>query len=290
MAKVRDNNVKIVGTVVENAPITGVSSKGKAFVRGNLVIKLVDDSKYERQIPIQYYFNELTNAGKATASYITMLDPTLIGKRVSITGEINENRYFSDKKQQIASGTRLRIAFINVLSPMAVDKDEATFIFTGFVVEGLKDIVDNDGITIDHTIKLGQISYSGKECNIVAFNVNPSFQAAVAAIGAQFAPGVTVKISGILDYDVKFTQTETREASLFGPEIVTTINNQIRVERLQIESANLIETPEMAYSEVDVKECMEISEAETRRLEEEHKSDASKGSTTSTATSVRRLI
>ena len=47
---------------------------------------------------------------------------------------------------------------------MAADKDEATFIFTGFVVEGLKDIVDNDGITIDHTIKLGQISYSGKEC------------------------------------------------------------------------------------------------------------------------------
>ena len=56
-------------------------------------------------------FNELTNAGKTTAKLCHNVRPTLIGKKSLITGEINENRYFSDKKQQIASGTRLRIAF-----------------------------------------------------------------------------------------------------------------------------------------------------------------------------------
>lgn len=267
----RDNKVEIIGTLESINVIKDTSPKTGAYLRGNLVVKV--SSPKTMNIPLNFFTSAQTKDGKPRKLY-GQLDTLRQGQRVSITGAIDDNKFWDQGRGQLVKGKRLNVVFVNNVG--SSDSDKAEFSYSGFVKETIKEIFNQEGVTTGYTIRLAQSNYDGSRCQVIGFMVDPKNTAAVRYVTQEYTSGKTVKVSGELDYDII---TETREEAVdFGKPITKTF--QRNISNLIITSG--VSVSEGVYEREDIDRLVAGDAADDRQVETNARGQEKSGAQVST--------
>lgn len=269
MEKLRTNVVKVIGELVEaNLEIRQSKTNGNDFISGNIVIKSIINNR-EQLTELQLYSSAVKKDGSPNKFFETYRNlENKIGKRLSVQGEIEESRYYSDQTGQVISFNRNVGRFVNDARTNEVD--QAKFEFAGYVLKPISERLNKDGEVIFHEITMAQSNYNGTLPVVVKFTVTDSN--IVKAVEQLYEKGITAKISG--DYSVVTEEAEYTEESAFGEPIVKT---SVRTYRNYIVTSGTQPAETGAYSPEDIIALDSAYMDETARLESEAKDSVLSG-------------
>ena len=138
----RKNSFNIVGTLKDAKIRGGVNAKnGQEYVSVNAVIESVIGGK-TNEYEVEYFANKLTKDGKESQLFVNYSKmPDMIGKKISTSGELRENMFWSTKTNQISSSQRLSGRFVR----LAADNtpDAGTFELGGFIARSISEKKNN---------------------------------------------------------------------------------------------------------------------------------------------------
>lgn len=222
------NRIHVVGTIEEVELKRDVARNDKNYIGGNIVIKSQlgeGDSAREQLTTIHLFAFQKTKDGKDNSFYKTYDElEDRIGERVAVDGELEENRFYSDRNNTLISQVRNRGKFINPAK--REEEDEATFTFGGYVVKGLTEKLNKDNELIHYEIVLGQADYSGEKPIYITFALDPEREKAVNFIQNNYEVGETVKING--DIEIVHEKVEYTEENAFGEDNTRVFDNYFR--------------------------------------------------------------
>lgn len=263
----KDNRVDIVGTLVEADIKTGTSkTSGAKYVNGTVQIKTTPADK-EMVIELSLMSMEKSSKGNVLKNFeFFQTLPSLIGKRVSVTASIEENKFWSATSNTLVKTPKLRVNFINLQQAGETLKDTATFTIGGFVARPLVEISDRDGNLVGYELTLGQANYKEDMATFIPLRVDPRNNAAVTYIQSQYLKGDTVRLNGILNFKSE-TITKTEKAD-FGPDVVKTYQKNIK--EYLIESGAKI-SDETIYDNATIEKLTNAATADDERVQAEAK-------------------
>lgn len=225
----KENKIHVVGTIEEVDLKRDVSrNNNKNYIGGNIVIKSDIDGR-EQLTTLNLFAFERTKEGKENSFYKTYdgLEER-IGERVSVDGELEENRFYSERNDSLISQVRNRAKFINKANDG--DEDTASFTFGGYVVKPLSERLNKDEELIHYEIVLGQADYSGSKPIYLTFAVDPDHEKAVKFMQDNYEVGETVRVTG--DIEIVHEQNEVVEENAFGEDNVRVFDNIFRTYKI----------------------------------------------------------
>ena len=181
-----------------------------------------------KEYEIEFFSKATTAAGAPNKLYATYVDlEKNIGKKIKVTGEFRENRYYSSTKEAVISVNVLSGRFINY---DVKDADTATFEFQGFVIKELTEKTNKDGEIYQYNIGIAQEGYKENSLTVINFNVStePESSEIVNVIRDQYTIGNSVTITGDLDFYSETTTSEINQEGGFGKPIVREYTNTYR--------------------------------------------------------------
>ena len=222
----RTNNVKIVGHLISADMKTGArKDTGAGYISGNAVVQSVIGGE-KKEFEISFYANEQTQDKKVSKLYTSYSKMNeLVGKKVEITGELRENRYYSNNAKQLVSAQQISGRFVRGVSE-ATD-DVATFELGGFVVSELTERKNKKGEIFSYSLQLGQANYSGNAMSIFTVSARPSDVDIIKGLQSMYRAGDTVVVNGVLDWVVEVVTKESDNVG-FGSGAVHSYTNRMR--------------------------------------------------------------
>lgn len=209
----KENRVEIVGELMEYGLSIKKDREDNEYISGQVIVKsIIKDNEY--LIPIEFFSRAKKQDGtpnKLFESYVALENK--VGERVSINGEIQENRWFSENSGQVSSYNRVAGRFINV--PRKNQEDVADFSFAGYVVIPLTERTDKEGKLLFHEITIAESNYNGEFPIYVKFTIKDSNIASI--MQDLYSKGDTVKVNGF--YEVETSSREVEEETAFGDPI-----------------------------------------------------------------------
>lgn len=264
METLRTNNIKVVGRLI-STDLKEASRKdnGQGYISGTITVQSVFGGS-TKEFEISLYANAQTQAKQPNKLYISYSKlHELVGKKVEVTGELRENRYWSANAKQLVSAQQLSGRFIRGVSEST--EDEAKYELGGFVVTTLTERKNKEGEIYRYDLQLGQVNYSGNALSIFTLHVQPSDTEIIRGLQSMYHAGDTVLVNGILDYRV---ETVTRESSNvgFGSAAVHTFTNRTR--QLWIAGGSNVYTKEEdgKYSELAIRDLISAYKAKDVEL------------------------
>lgn len=227
MAEVlRTNSIKVVGRLISTDLKKGNrKDNGQGYISGNITIQSVFGGS-TKEFEVALYANEQTQAKQPNKLYISYSKLNeLVGKKVEVTGELRENRYWSTNAKQLVSAQQLSGRFVRGVSEST--EDEAKYELGGFVVSTLTERKNKAGEIYRYDLQLGQANYSGNALSIFTLHVQPSDVEIIKGLQNMYKAGDTVLVNGILDYKVE-TVTRASDNVGFGSGAVHTFTNRTR--------------------------------------------------------------
>ena len=210
----RENEFKVVGTLVSaDNKIGARKSDGLGYIVTTAVVKVEVAGQKNRDFEITFKSNEKTTAGQPNKLYETYSKlPNLQGKKVEISGEIKESRFWSNNTGQIISVQKLEGKWVKGALP--TEPDEASFIVGGFIARELQEKKNKDNEIYRYDLMIGQETYADSGVlQMLTLHVNPTAAEVVRGV-KNYQAGQTVKLKGSLDW---YTEVITREEdSAFG--------------------------------------------------------------------------
>ena len=243
MELLKTNQFNVVGTLKSVDLQERTSSKtGNQFVSGSILVESIIKGE-TNEFVIDLFANKLTADKKPSKLYENYLDlNNLIGKKIDVSGNLSENRYFSEKSNQMASRQTLSGRFIKGVVPNTADS--ATFSVGGFVVSNLVEKKRKDNSIYAYELTLAQANYREDNLTMFRLQVKPEDTDIVRGIEKTYKVGDTVLISGELNFLVE-TTTQTIE-NAFGAPTVKTYQN--RYNSFYVTGGSNPEQGESAYS------------------------------------------
>lgn len=205
------NKVYIVGTVAEVDVMERTSGAGKNFISGKVIVKCVIDNK-DNLVEVRVIANENNKDGSVNKMFTTYKNlPALLGKRVRVQGELNDESMINDDGT-VRHFNTIRGTFFN--NARNDEEDSCTFEYSGFVTKGIVERKNKDDELIGFRIEIAQANYNNTNMRNIRFDVNKNDINIAQAIESNYLVGSTVKIQGKISYD---TRTEVREEEVsFG--------------------------------------------------------------------------
>lgn len=224
MDLLRTNTFKIVGKLVSQNLKTGNrKDNGAGFISGKAVVVSNLGGK-DCEFEVSFFANQSTQNGKDNQLYVSYSKMSeLIGKKVEITGDIRENRFYSARTNEMVSAQQLSGRFIRGVAETSAD--EGSFEVGGFVVESLKEKRNKNNEIYRYDLALGQSNYSGTNMSRLVFHINPSDVEIVKGVSA-YQVGQTVSVYGDLRFYVETITTEKANEGGFGAPVVRTYVNR----------------------------------------------------------------
>lgn len=221
----RTNLITIVGRLVSCDMKPGNrKSDGAGYVSGKATV-ISNIGGVDNEFEINFTTSQTTKDGKESQLYLSYMKmPELIGKKVEISGELRESRFYSSKQEQMVSGLQLSGRFVKGVAETTTDV--AKFEFAGFVIEELKERLTKNNEVYRYDISLGQSNYSGTGMSKITLNVNPADVEIVRGVKG-YQVGQTVRVKGNLNFLVKTVTLEAKNEGGFGEAIVRTYTNKI---------------------------------------------------------------
>lgn len=222
----KQNTFKVVGRLVsQDLKILNKKSDGTGFISGNIIVEAnLDGAKNEFEI--SFYANEKTQDGKVSALYTQYSKlGELVGKKIEVSGDIRESRFWSSNANQMVSAQKLSGRFVHGVAETT--NDEGTWEIGGFVVEGLKERTNKDGDIYRYDLTLGQANYRGDSMSRFVLHINPADAEIVAGVG-RYSVGQTVQVNGDLRFIVTEVRSERKNEGGFGEPVVKVFTNRQR--------------------------------------------------------------
>lgn len=218
------NTFKVVGKLVSQDLKVGQRKDGKGgFISGNAVVVANLDGR-ENEFEISFFTNQSTKDGKESqlfTSYSKLGD--LVGKKIEVSGDIRESRFWSSNANQMVSSQKLSGRFVRGVAETT--EDEASFELGGFVVEELVEKKNKDNDVYRYDLTLGQANYKGDNMSRFIVHVNPSAIEIKRGV-EQYHVGQTVEVYGDLRFIVTKSTVEQKNEGGFGAPIVRTYVNK----------------------------------------------------------------
>lgn len=218
----RANSFEVVGTLKDADVRTGVMKSGQEYVSVNATV--TSSIKGEtNEFEIRFFSSKVTKDGKESQLYKTYSDmKNYIGKRISVNGDIRENRYKSTRTNQMVSSQQLNGRFVRPANDSLADK--GTFELGGFIVKSPVEKTNKDGEVYRYDVVLGQSNYTGNGMSMFTLNIDPSDRPIIAGVEG-YDIGCTVKLNGELHF-VNTTIIREDENSGFGEATVRTYTSK----------------------------------------------------------------
>lgn len=209
----RQNSFKIVGELVENnLEIKTSTRSGKDFISGRIVIKSLING-HEQLTEVELFSNRFKQDGSSNKLFETYSNlNSFLHKRIRVSGELGESRFFSTQNSQLVSTTVNRGRFISAAD--LKEEDIAEFAFSGYIVKNLYEHNSKDGDLINYEIVIAQANYDGTKPVQVKFTVDKANKGAVGAIQRLYDKGMTVSVKG--DISIISEDVVVEEKTAFG--------------------------------------------------------------------------
>lgn len=224
MDLLRTNTFKVVGRLQsQDLKIGNKKADGSGFISGKAVIISKLDGR-DCEFEISFFANQNTKDGKESqlfTSYSKLGD--LVGKKVEVTGDIRESRFFSSNANQMVSAQQLGGRFVRGVSESTAD--EGSFEIGGFVVESLKEKTNKENAIYRYDLALGQANYSGNGMNRFVLHINPADVEIVNGVRG-YEVGQTVSVHGDLRFFVEKVVSERKNEGGFGESVTRTFTNK----------------------------------------------------------------
>lgn len=209
----KQNSFKLVGELVESNLETKTSGRsGKDFISGKIVIKSVLDGR-QQLTEVELFSNKFKQDGTSNKLYETYANlGALLNKRVRVSGELGESRFFSTTNSQLVSTTINRGRYV---APADTgEKDTTDFSFAGYIIKPLYEKNSKDGDLLAYEMVMAQANWNNTKPTLIKFSVAKDNKAAVNAIQKLYEKGMTVSVRGIVS--IVTEDVEVSEQTAFG--------------------------------------------------------------------------
>ena len=258
----KTNQVTITGKLVEAIVKTGFDKNNKAYASVDATVSCMLNGQ-TNVFEINFYSKEMTaknEVSKLYTSYTKM--PELKGRKVEISAEISENRFWSANLGQIASSQKLVGKFIKGV--LETEADKALFEVGGFIAKELVEKVNKNNEIYRYDLVLGQANYNNTGMRGITLNIAPTDRELVA--GAKtYATGMTVFVKGRLE-SIEQQVTVEDENSGFGEKIVRVYTNKLKGFYITGGSKPITDPEKGAYDMVTIKGLIDAYKAKDIEL------------------------
>ena len=286
MELLKINSMKIVGKLVEVALKTGNRpTDGIGYVSATATIVANLDGR-DNEFEVQFYSSALTQDKKENQlykSYMKMED--LKGKKVEVTGDIRESRFYSTRNEQMGSSQILNGRFIRGVAESTMDA--ATFEFGGFIARELTEKKNKAGEIYRYDVALGQANYKGDMASIFTFHIDPADVNIVKGV-QNYAAGQTVKIAGNLRFIVETVESVVNNEGGFGDPITRTFTNRQKNFFIKTGSAALASDQDGYYDKETISTLLQAYKANDVEIESKAKNKDDKPVSEKPAMSARQ--
>lgn len=272
----KQNSFKIVGDLVEVNLEQKLSQRsGKDFISGKIVVKSTIEGKTQLT-EVELYSNKFKQDGtpnKLFETYATL--EALLNKRVRVSGELGESRFFSTQSSQLVSTTVNRGRYV---APADTGEgDTADFAFAGYLVKPLYEKLSKEGDLVGYEMVIAQANWNNTKPTVIKFAVDKGNKAAVGAIQRLYEKGMTVSVRG--NVSVVTQDIEKVEETAFG-ESTRVYHNTYKNYLIKTGSQPL---DKGAYAPQDILELNRAYEDDGLAIENAAKGQATAGKTTTAA-------
>ena len=268
----RTNTFKVVGRLLNTDVRTGtLKSNGQEYISIDVTIQSTIGGK-NNEFEISLFANKLTKDGKPSQLYTSYSKlPELVNKKVEISGDIRENRYFSSNLNQIISTQQLNGRWVRGVADSSTD--EATYELGGFIVKSLVERQNKAGEVYRYDLTIAQSNYAGNGLSMYTLHVDPSRRDILAGVEG-YNVGDTVRLNGSLNFTVETVTAASNNDGGFGEPVTRTYTNRQR--SFFIEGGSAPIQDDTAYDNVTIKTLIDAYKANDVAL-------TAKGSTSTSA-------
>jgi hypothetical protein len=209
----KQNSFKIVGELVEiNLENKTSPRSGKDFISGKIVVKSIIDGR-NQLTEVELYSNKFKQDGTPNKLFETYSNlGALLNKRVRVSGELAESRFFSTTNTQLVSTTVNRGRYVAPADTK--DVDAADFSFAGYIIKPLYEKNSKDGDLVAYEMVVAQANWNNTKPTLIKFTVAKDNKAAIGAIQRLYEKGMTVSVRGTVS--VVTEDVEVSEQTAFG--------------------------------------------------------------------------
>jgi hypothetical protein len=272
----KQNSFKIVGDLVEvNLENKTSGRTGKDFISGKIVIKSLIDGR-QQLTEVELYSNKFKQDGTGNKLFDTYANlGSLLNKRVRVSGELGESRFFSTQNSQLVSTVVNRGRYVAAAD--TGEKDTTDFSFAGYIVKPLYEKNSKDGQLVAYEMLVAQANWNNTKPNLVKFTVAKENKTAVTAIQRLYEKGMTVSVRG--NISIINENVEVSEKTAFG-ESTRVYHNTYKNYLIQTGSQPL---DKGAYSPQDILELTRAYDDDGIAIQNAAKGQATTGKTTTAA-------
>ena len=268
----RTNTFKVVGRLLNTDVRTGtLKSNGQEYISIDVTVQSTIGGK-NNEFEISLFANKLTKDGKPSQLYTSYSKlPELVNKKVEISGDIRENRYFSSNLNQIISTQQLNGRWVRGVADSSTD--EATYELGGFIVKSLVERQNKAGEVYRYDLTIAQSNYAGNGLSMYTLHVDPSRRDILAGVEG-YNVGDTVRLNGNLNFTVETVTAASNNDGGFGEPVTRTYTNKQK--NFFIEGGSAPIQDDTAYDNVTIKTLIDAYKANDVAL-------TAKGSTSTSA-------
>ena len=271
----RTNTFKVVGRLLSADVRTGNrKDNGQGYVSVDVTVQSTIGGK-NNEFEISLFASQMTKDGKPSQLYTSYTKlPELIGKKVEISGEMRENRYFSSNLNQIISTQQLSGRWVRGVADSSTD--EATYELGGFIVKSLIERQNKAGEVYRYDLTIAQSNFAGNGLSMYTLHVDPSRRDILAGVEG-YNVGDTVRLNGNLVFTVEQVVSSSANEGGFGEPVTRTYTNKQK--NFFIEGGSAPIADDTAYDSTTIKTLIDAYKAHDVEL-----SSAATATTTSTPT------
>ena len=273
------NNVNIVGKLLDVATFSGNLSDGRHYERANATIRVTQTyggKEETSEIPLSFFATQLTSKGTPNPAYKSIQDLKNLktaqnvgfddADTIRVTGaSLRENAFIAKTSGQLINGWQINGSFVSSSNLMSV----ASFTTELFIMD-IHPEVDREGDPTGRLVVKGGIVQYGGRLDVLDFIVeNPT---GVDFIERNWNANDTVLVKG----RIRVTSVEENHSmnNSWGEDIPETSTRFVR--ELIITTGS--ETPyeeEFAYDPTEIKKAFNVRKANIEQLQLDAKKNAS---------------
>lgn len=253
----RTNTFKVVGRLIKADVRTGNrKDNGQGYVSVDATVQSTIGGK-TNEYEISLFASQMTKDGKPSQLYTSYTKmPELEGKKVEISGEIRENRYFSSNLNQIVSSQQLSGRWVRGVSDTTADV--ATYELGGFIVKSLVERQNKAGEVYRYDLTIAQSNFAGNGISMFVLHVDPSRRDIISGVEG-YNVGDTVRLNGVLAHTVETVVAASNNEGGFGEPVTRTYTN--RQKNFFIEGGSAPIADDTAYDNVTIKTLIDAYKA-----------------------------
>lgn len=253
----RTNTFKVVGRLIKAEVRTGNrKDNGQGYVSVDATVQSTIGGK-TNEYEISLFASQMTKDGKPSQLYTSYTKmPELEGKKVEISGEIRENRYFSSNLNQIVSSQQLSGRWVRGVSDTTADV--ATYELGGFIVKSLVERQNKAGEVYRYDLTIAQSNFAGNGISMFVLHVDPSRRDIISGVEG-YNVGDTVRLNGVLAHTVETVVAASNNEGGFGEPVTRTYTN--RQKNFFIEGGSAPIADDTAYDSTTIKTLIDAYKA-----------------------------